>query len=100
MEQTDINIRTPQHRDLTQLEHWESMNEEIAFVKRIWDDLEKDMIYVLSNVDVDELASRRHPKHSQLWSWSKTEKDQFHDQIGRLLHEGFQLQVLISNQHS
>ena len=100
VEQPDVHIRTPQDHDLTQLENWESMKEEIASVRRNMDDLEKNRIYILSSVDLEELASRRHPKYNRLWSWSNTEKGQFHDQIDRLLHKGFQLQMLISEQHS
>ena len=97
-EETNIRIRTPQNHNPAQLKDFESVKDEVASVELIWNELEDNKIYVMSTVDIEELASRRHPKHKRLWSWSKDEEDAFDSQIGLLLRRGFHLQVITSNQ--
>ena len=70
-EETNVHIRTFQDHSPAQLKHWESMKDEVASVEQIWDEFEDDKIYVTSTVDIERLASRRHPKHKRLWSWKK-----------------------------
>jgi hypothetical protein len=63
-----VKTPTPQVRFPAQLPDWKPTKGVVNSVELIWNELNKNKIYVTSTIDLEELSLRRHPKHKRLFS--------------------------------